>query len=157
MITISPFFLLKWGGFWRISVHPFTTIGNQSPAYVVNRHFSRHPDMLRGLLQHSPLGSYLPYIRAFKLGTVWPCTSNSLITNRTFNFDLYFLYPFRHRVKHYIIGKNLNIVNMSQVGKVLTALSIYVKMSWKVPVFYINRALMILNFPPQCKNIVKQI
>ena len=31
--------------------------------------------MFKLLLQRSPLNSYLPYLRGFQWGTVWPCTS----------------------------------------------------------------------------------
>ena len=36
--------------------------------------FMTSSQMFKLLLQLSPLNSYLPYLKAFKWGTVWPCT-----------------------------------------------------------------------------------
>ena len=85
--------------------------------------------MLKVLPQPSPFVSSLPYLRAFKWGTLWPCTSWGIkhttsqswkclyLLNKswTINFDLsYFWYPLSYRVIQYLIWKLSDMIKMSR-------------------------------------------
>ena len=48
--------------------------------------------MFKLLLQLSPLNSYLPYLRAFQWGTVWPYTSSCIKTTTGQSWKFYFYY-----------------------------------------------------------------
>ena len=78
--------------------------------------------MLKVLPQLSPLDPFLPYLIAFQWGTVWPYTSSG--------------------IKNIKNGKLWDMANMSQESLVLAALLASVKASWKVILYYINRALL---------------
>ena len=65
---------------------------------------------------------------------------------RLFNFDLlYFWYQLRYLVIQYLIGKLSDMVKMDKKGLVVAALLASVRTSWKVTIYYINRALLKLN------------
>ena len=67
----------------------------------------------------------------------------------SFNFDLsYFWIPYRYRVIQYLIEKLSDMAKMIQKSKVVAALSTSIRTSWKVGIYYINRALFILNLAP---------
>ena len=67
----------------------------------------------------------------------------------SFNLNLsYFWSSFRCRVILYLIGKLSDMVKMIQDGKVVAVLSTSIKTSWKVGIYYINGALLILNLAP---------
>ena len=52
--------------------------------------FKMYWQILEVFSQLSPLDSYLPYLRAFKWGTVWRCTSRgSSITHWSWKFNFY--------------------------------------------------------------------
>ena len=71
---------------------------------------------------------------------------NLLNKSRFFNFDLsYFWYPLGYRVLQDLIGKLLDMVKMGQESLVVAALLASVRASWKVTIYYINGALLILN------------
>ena len=73
-------------------------------------------------------------------------SSTSLSEFRSFNFDLlYFWYPLRYRVIQYPIGKLSDMVKMIQDDQIMAALSTSIRKSWKVWIYYINGALLILN------------
>ena len=91
--------------------------------------FKKAWQMLRVLLHLSPLGSYLPLLRPFQRGTVWPWTSRD-IENTTVQ-----------RVIQYLIGKVSVVVNMSQEGWGVAALLTSIRSSWKVQICYINGAM----------------
>ena len=58
--------------YWHIVV-----LNWESPMPCLCSKFARFitsSQMFKLLLQLSPLNSYLPYLRAFQWGTVWPCT-----------------------------------------------------------------------------------
>ena len=48
------------------------------------------------------------------------------------------------------------MVKMFQEGKVMAALSIYIKISWKVGIYYINGALLILNLAPLYEQSIQK-
>ena len=122
--------------------------------------FKTSLQMLEVQLQLSPLYSSVPYLRPFQWGTVWPNISRG-IKNTTsqswkiffysvkldfFNVNLmYFWYPLRYRVTQYLIGKVSDMVKMSKEGSVVITLLTSVRMSWKVTIYFINGALLILN------------
>ena len=65
---------------------------------------------------------------------------------RLFNFDLlHFWLPLRYRVTQYLIRKFSDMVKMGQEGLVVAALLVSVKSSWKLKIYYINRAMSKLN------------
>ena len=65
---------------------------------------------------------------------------------RLFDFDLlYFWYPSRYRVIQYLIRKLSGMVKMDQESLVVAAFLISVMASWKLKIYYINRALSKLN------------
>ena len=67
------------------------------------------------------------------------------------NFDLsHFWYHLRYRVIQYPIEKLLDMVKMGQEGLVVAALLESVRTSWKVTIYYINSALLILKWKPLC-------
>ena len=71
---------------------------------------------------------------------------NLLNKSWTFNFDLsYFWYSLRYEAIHYLIGKVLDMVKMSQEGSIVIVLLVSVRTSWIVTIYYINEALLILN------------
>ena len=66
--------------------------------------------------------------------------------NWTFNFDLlYFWYPVKDKAIQYLNGKVSGMVKMSQQGSIVTALLASFRKSWKVTIYYIIGALLILN------------
>ena len=66
---------------------------------------------------------------------------------RLFNFELsYFWYPLRYRVMQYLIWKLSDIVKNREEGLVVAALLASVRMSKKVPIYYIKGALSILKW-----------
>ena len=63
-----------------------------------------------------------------------------------FKFDLwYFWYHLRYRVIQYLIGKLSDMVKKGQEGLVVAAFLASVRTSWKLRIYYINRALSKLN------------
>ena len=65
---------------------------------------------------------------------------------RLLNFDLlYFWYHLRCRVIQYLIRKLSEMVKMGQEGLVVAALLGLVRISWKVTIYNINRALLKLT------------
>ena len=53
-----------------------------------------------------------------------------------------------YRVIHYLIEKLSDMVKMNQEGKVVAALSKSIRTSKKGGIYYIDRALLILNLAP---------
>ena len=51
----------------------------------------------------------------------------------------------------YLIGKLSDIVKMIQEDKVVVAFSAFIRMALEVGIYYINRALLILNLAPLYK------
>ena len=49
----------------------------------------------------------------------------------------------------YLIGKLLDMVKMGQENLVVALLLASVRASWKVAIYYLNKALLILNRKPQ--------
>ena len=71
---------------------------------------------------------------------------NLLNKSRTFNFDLlYFWYPLRYMIIQYLIGKLSDMVKIGKESLVMAALQVSVRASWKVTIYFINRALLKLN------------
>ena len=133
------------------------SLNKQSPVYIVNWHFSNimtddksacSHNLVFTTIQSFPI-SYcmtlcLKGLQKYNLSKLK--LLNSLNVSRTFNFDLsYFWYPFRYRVIQYLIGKLSDMVKMGQDSLVVAALLASVRTSWKVTIYYINGALLILN------------
>ena len=59
---------------------------------------------------------------------------------------MYLLYPLRYNVTQYLIRKLSDMVKMGIEGSAVAALSISVKVSQKLTIYYINRALSKLNY-----------
>ena len=71
---------------------------------------------------------------------------NLLNKSWSFNFDLsYFWCPLRFSVIQCLIGKFLDLVKMGQDSFVVAAVLASVRASWKVTIYNINGALLILN------------
>ena len=87
--------------------------------------------MNKGLFYMKPLTLEPYYLGPFDLGA----------------FVQYGLFDdsFRYRVIQWLISKYVVVVNISQEGLIMAVLITSVRMSLKAPIFYINRALLILN------------
>ena len=85
-----------------------------------------------------------------RIHTIWK-TSNLkrlklLNINWTYKFDLMYLIPFRYKFIQYLIEKFWDMVKIRQEGLVVATLLTSVRMSWKVPIYYMNGALSILKW-----------
>ena len=122
--------------------------------------FKKSLQVLKVIPQLSPLVSYLPYLTAFKWGTLGPCTSKSIknttseiwklkfyqVNINVFNFELSYLwYPLR------VKGNTIPHLKALRYGKngprglswITTLMPVWG--SWKMGIYYINGALSKLN------------
>ena len=128
----------------------------QSPFCVVNSHFLRYPDKYWECCHNLVLLNHLSHIWEPSYEVLYEPEASKIwqvkllwSQVKSFNFDqLYFWSPFRYRVILYLIRKLLDMVNMIQEGKVVAALSTSIRTSWKVGIYYINWALLILKWKP---------